>query len=72
VVELDLRTLYLKDLVLVGCTIPAPDVFSSLMGYIERREIRPLVSALYPLREIAAAQAAFAAKQHVGKIVLIP
>lgn len=71
-VELDLRTLYLKDLLLVGCTIPAPDVFRSLIGYIERQEIRPLVSAIYPLRDIAAAQTAFLSKQHVGKIVLIP
>lgn len=72
IVELDLRTLYLKDLRLLGCTIPAPGVFRSLIGYIERQEIRPLVSAIYPLREIAAAQTAFLAKQHVGKIVLIP
>jgi NADPH:quinone reductase-like Zn-dependent oxidoreductase len=71
-VELDLRTLYLKDLRLLGCTIPAPELFRSLIGYIERQEIRPLVSAIYPLREIAAAQTAFLSKRHVGKIVLIP
>jgi len=72
VVELDLRTLYLKDLRLLGCTIPAPEVFRALIGYIERQEIRPLVSAIYPLRDIAAAQTAFLSKRHVGKIVLIP
>jgi NADPH:quinone reductase-like Zn-dependent oxidoreductase len=72
IVELDLRTLYLKDLQLLGCTVPAPDVFRSLIGYIEREEIRPLVSAIYPLREIAAAQTAFLSKRHVGKIVLMP
>lgn len=72
VVELDLRTLYLKDLALLGCTIPAPDVFRSLIGYIERREIRPLVSAIHPLRDIAAAQTEFLSKKHVGKIVVIP
>lgn len=72
IVALDLRTLYLKDLRLLGCTIPAPDVFRSLIGYIERQEIRPLVSAIYPLRRIAAAQTAFLSKEHVGKIVVIP
>jgi len=72
VVELDLRTLYLKDLRLLGCTIPSPDVFGALIGYIERQEIRPLVSAIYPLRQIAAAQRAFLSKRHVGKIVLVP
>jgi NADPH:quinone reductase-like Zn-dependent oxidoreductase len=42
------------------------------LGYIERAEIRPLISATYPLREIVAAQQEFLRKRHVGKIVLIP
>ncbi len=72
VVELDLRTLYLKDLRLYGCTIPEPAVFDNLVGYLERGEIRAVVSATYPLGEIAAAQRDFLAKGHVGKIVLVP
>jgi NADPH:quinone reductase-like Zn-dependent oxidoreductase len=71
VVELDLRTLYLKDLRLLGCTIPDKDVFPNLVRYIERGEIRPLVSATFPLRAIAAAQESFMRKSHVGKIVLV-
>ena len=71
-VALDLRTLYLKDLALLGCTVPAPGLFETLVGYIERGEIRPVVSATYPLRAIAAAQADFLSKDHVGKIVLLP
>ena len=39
-VELDLRTLYLKDLRLLGCTILEPQLFTNLVGYIERGEIR--------------------------------
>lgn len=70
-VDLDLRTLYLKDLRLLGCTTLEPQVFANLIGYIERGEIKPLVSATFPLREIAAAQTAFLSKQHVGKIVLL-
>ncbi|MGB8327416.1 MAG: alcohol dehydrogenase family protein [Steroidobacteraceae bacterium] len=72
VVELDLRTLYLKDLRLLGCTIPEPEVFGNLVGYIERGEIRPVISATYPLSEIVAAQTAFLSKTHVGKIALVP
>jgi NADPH:quinone reductase-like Zn-dependent oxidoreductase len=71
-VELDLRTLYLRDLRMEGCTITRPEVFRALVGYIEREEIRPLVSATYPLAEIVAAQRQFLAKAHTGKIVLIP
>src|SRR6516164_3362306 len=58
-VELDLRTLYLKDLRLLGCTIPEATVFANLIGYIERGEIHPVISATYPLSEIAAAQTDF-------------
>ncbi len=72
IAELDLRTLYLKDLTLYGCTILDPHVFPNLVGYIERCEIRPVVAATYPLSEIALAQRAFLEKKHVGKIVLIP
>ena len=71
VVELDLRTLYLKDLRLLGCTIPDEQVFANLVRYIERGEIRPLISATFPLSEIAAAQESFLEKSHLGKIVLV-
>jgi NADPH:quinone reductase-like Zn-dependent oxidoreductase len=71
-VELDLRTLYLKDLTFLGCTAQHPDVFGNLVGYIERNEIRPLIAAVFPLSEIVAAQQEFQTKKHVGKIVLVP
>jgi NADPH:quinone reductase-like Zn-dependent oxidoreductase len=69
-VELDLRTLYLMDLTLYGCTVLDPAVFANLVGYIERQEIRPLVGATFPLEQIEAAQRLFLEKRHVGKIVL--
>ncbi len=71
-VSLDLRTLYLKDLRFFGCTIPDPEVFGNLVGYIEAGEVAPLVAAIFPLGELAAAQIKFLAKRHTGKIVLLP
>ncbi len=71
-VELDLRTVYLKDLRLQGCTVLDPEVFANLVGYIEREEIRPVVAAVHPLSGIVAAQQEFLAKQYAGKIVLLP
>jgi NADPH:quinone reductase-like Zn-dependent oxidoreductase len=71
-VELDLRTLYLKDLTLLGATYQEPDVLPSVIAHIEQGRIRPLVHATYPLADIAAAQTAFLAKDFVGKLVLIP
>jgi NADPH:quinone reductase-like Zn-dependent oxidoreductase len=70
IVDLDLRTLYLKDLRLIGCTVLEPDVFANLIGYIERGEIKPCIAATFPLFDIVKAQEAFLTKRHVGKIVL--
>ncbi len=71
-VELDVRTLYLKDLTLMGCTYQPREVFENLIGYIERGEISPLVSATYPLDQIVSAQKEFLEKRMAGKLVLIP
>jgi NADPH:quinone reductase-like Zn-dependent oxidoreductase len=71
-VPLDLRKLYLKDLSFFGCTAQEAGVFPRLVSYLNAGRLAPLVSRSFPLREIAAAQAAFLSKAHIGKIVLIP
>lgn len=70
--ELDLRTVYLKDLTLYGCTFQEDAVFENLVRYIEAGEIRPVVAKTYPLAGIAEAQRDFLSKKHTGKLVLIP
>lgn len=69
-VELDLRTLYLRDLTMFGATVLAPEIFPNLVGYIERREIKPLLAATYPLEQLHEAQQCFIDKKHVGNIVV--
>ena len=69
-VELDVRTLYLKDLSLFGCTVLEPEVFNNLIKCIERGAIEPVVSRLFSLEEIRDAQTFFLKKRHIGKIVL--
>ncbi len=71
-VSLDMRTLYLKDLTLIGCTAWDEAVFPNLIRYIERGDFRPLVAKSFPLARIADAQREFLHKNHVGKFVLIP
>ncbi len=71
-VELDVRTLYLKDLTLIGCTFQDDVVFENLVGYIERNEIRPVVAKTFALADIAMAQQTFLNKKFTGKLVLIP
>ena len=67
-----MRTLYLNDLTLFGCTFQEDEVFANLISYIEAGEIRPVVAKTYPLAEIVTAQEDFLAKKHTGKLVLIP
>lgn len=71
-VELDLRTFYLRDLTFSGSTVIIPEVTKNLVRYIEAGEIRPVLAATYPLEELHAAQSAFIAKQHTGNIVVLP
>lgn len=71
-VDLDLRTMYLKDLTLIGCTAWVEPVFPQLVSYIESNRIKPLVAKTFPLADIAHAQQEFLVKKHVGKFVLIP
>ncbi|MGI9371155.1 MAG: alcohol dehydrogenase family protein [Hyphomicrobiales bacterium] len=71
-VALDMRDMYLKDIMLIGCTAWDEPVFSDLISYIERGEILPLVAKTYPLRDIAKAQEEFMEKKHFGNFVLVP
>ena len=72
VVDLDLRTLYLNDLTFTGSTVVEPRIFSDVVRYIERGEVRPVLAATYPLSDLKAAQQAFIDKKHTGNIVVIP
>ena len=70
IVELDIRTLYLKDLSFFGCTILEAEVFQNLIKRIENKEIKPLVAKTFLLKNIVDAQKEFLTKKHIGKIVL--
>lgn len=69
--EIDLRTLYLKDLTLMGCTFQEDEVFANLIAYIEADEIRPVVAKTFALKDIHQAQEEFLSKNFIGKLVLI-
>lgn len=71
-VALDMRTLYLNDLTLIGCTAWDAPVFAQVVQAIERNEIRPLVAGVYALQNIEQAQRAFLDRAHVGNFVLVP
>ncbi len=72
IVQADLRTIYLNDLTIYGCSFTPREVFAELVELVNAGHVRPLVSKTYPLAEIASAQEDFASKRYPGKLVLIP
>lgn len=71
-VQLDLRTLYLNHLEIIGSTLGTQAEFASVLRYIESGELQPLLAATYPLNEIKKAQADFRAKHFIGKLAIVP
>ena len=70
VVEFDLRQLIYKDLQLTGATIVPAGTISRLARLIERGQLKPILAATYPLRDLARAQEVFMTKRHVGNIAV--
>jgi NADPH:quinone reductase-like Zn-dependent oxidoreductase len=72
VVQLDLRTMYLKQLELHGSSQGTRTAFRRLVGYIGTGRIRPLLDRTFRLSDLHEAQRAFVAKEHIGKLVVVP
>lgn len=71
-VQMDLRTFYLRDLTFTGSTVIAPEVTQNLIRYIEAGRVKPVLAASYPLSQLPEAQQAFIDKRHTGNIVVLP
>ena len=71
-VPLDLRTVYLKHLEIIGSTLGTHQEFAALVSYIEAGKLKPLLAKTYPLENIKQAQSDFKEKQFFGKLVIVP
>ncbi len=71
-VELDLRTIYLKHLQIHGSSQGTRGTFQDLIGYIREGRLKPNLYATYPLSEFQRAQRNFMNKQYIGKLVVMP
>jgi len=69
-VDLDVRTLYLRDLSLFGCTVLDEGVFGNLIKRIEANDIVPVVAKTFPLEQLIDAQNFFETKGFTGKLVV--
>jgi NADPH:quinone reductase-like Zn-dependent oxidoreductase len=72
VVQLDLRTVYLKHLQLHGSSQGTRGAFRRLLRYIEEGKIKALVGGVYRLSDFHRAQVDFMAKGFIGKLVVVP
>ncbi|MFO7858140.1 MAG: alcohol dehydrogenase family protein [Ectothiorhodospiraceae bacterium] len=72
VVQLDLRTMYLKHLQLHGSSQGTRADFRRLVGYIESGAICPVLAGTYRLSDFHRAQRDFMDKGFVGKLVVVP
>ena len=70
VVELDLRTVYLKHLDLIGSTQGMREDFARVRDLVVSGKVRPMLAGTYPLRDLARAQADFVEKDFLGKLVI--
>lgn len=72
VVQLDLRFFFMRQICVTGAYMGSRDELLQVVKLVERRELRPVVDIVMPLRETQQAQRRMANRQQFGKIVLEP
>ena len=72
VVQLDLRTVYLKHLAIHGSSQGTRGAFKRLMHYINSGKIKPILDSQFKLSDFHKAQTYFMEKHFVGKVVVVP
>jgi len=72
VVQLDLRTVYLKHLEINGSSQGTRAAFKRIVRYIEQGLVKPLVGGVYKLSDFHRAQTDFMEKRFFGKLVVVP
>ncbi len=69
-VSVDVRDLIYKDLEMYGVAFPEAEALKNLVLYTAHDRLKPVVDRVFQLDRLTDAQALFAAKRHVGKIVI--
>ncbi|BCH29901.1 alcohol dehydrogenase [Mesorhizobium sp. L-8-10] len=68
--QLDLRVPIYRDLELLGVGGSQASAMKNILRYVEDGRLRPQVDSMFPLEDVAVAQARFVEKAHVGKIII--
>ena len=72
VVALDLRTVYLKRLRMIGVSLGMAHHFETVLDHIRAGRIKPLLAGTYPLADLKQAQTDFLGKRFFGNLVVLP
>lgn len=70
--EFDIREVYQRHRRIIGAPMGNRSDFHAVMELVLRGAIRPLIHAVLPLSQIREAHRIFQAREHFGKIVLVP
>jgi len=68
--ELSARTLYWKQLSILGTTMGTRDEFLSMLDFVESRKMKPVIDKVFPLEEISQALNRMEQGDQFGKIIL--
>ncbi len=67
---LPVRKIFWRQISLLGTTMGSPADWQGMLGFVEAHQIRPIISAAFPLEQAAAAFALMERGEQFGKIVL--
>lgn len=70
--NIDIREIYQRHRQILGAPRGNVRDFQTVMGLIFRGAIQPVIHAVLPLSEIREAHRVFEAREHFGKIILVP
>jgi NADPH:quinone reductase-like Zn-dependent oxidoreductase len=70
VTQLDIRTVYLKHLSIIGCTLGTRTEFDRMLTAIREGKIKPLIDKVFPLERAREAQEYFKRSEKFGKVIL--
>jgi zinc-binding alcohol dehydrogenase/oxidoreductase len=68
--DLNTRTLYWKQISIIGTTMGTRDEFLSMLDFVENRAIKPVIDKVYPLENIQEAFNRMDESNQFGKIIL--
>lgn len=71
-VSIDLRFLFVRQLFIAGCYMGGLHELKRVIRRVKRNKLRPVVDQVFPLREARSAHERMLAREHFGKIILVP